>query len=351
MDRFTRLLLTHRILSAARVPVPRARLEEALECSAASVKRIIRELRDYAGAPVSYDRERNGYYYDRRDGFLELPGLWFSSDELVALAALLELLNGLAPGLLDQNLKPFRRRLEHLIQIQELGIAELPRRLRLLTLARRFPPPKVFSVVANATLQRQRLRVTYWARGHGQVTERDISPQRIVHYRNNWYLDAWCHTRGGLRIFALERLASVSVLADRARDVPEEQLDAYYASGYGLFAGQTVAEAVLRFTPFAARWVAEETWHPNQAGRWLDDGSYELRLPYSDPTELVMDVLRYGPDAEVVGPPALRERVRERLADALALYEKRTGSGFETASILDMGHPSSHRPEDANEST
>lgn len=323
MDRFTRLLLTHRILSAARVPVPRTKLQEALECSPASVKRIIRELRDYAGAPVIYDRERNGYHYDLSEGSVELPGLWFSNDELVALAAMLELLDGLDPGLLDQHLKPFRRRLEILLRTQELGIAELPRRLRLLTLARRVPPPKVFRTVAGATFQRRRLHVRYRARGEDRVTEREISPQRIVHYRHNWYLDAWCHLREDLRIFALERLESVTLLPDPARDIPEERLETYYASGYGLFAGSPAAEAVLLFSPYAARWVAEEIWHPEQKGRWLEDGRYELRVPYSDPTELIMDVLRYGPEVDVAGPPPLRELVRERLVKALAQYGER----------------------------
>lgn len=95
--------------------------------------------------------------------------------------------------------------------------------------------------------------------------------------------------------------------------------------GYGLFAGPAAAEAVLHFSPYAARWVAEEQWHPNQQGRWLEDGGYELRLPYSDPTELVMDVLRYGPDVEVVAPAELREQVRERLARALAQYQTAEG--------------------------
>jgi len=335
MDRFTRLLLTHRILSAARQPVSRQKLQDELECSAASVKRIIRELRDYAGAPIIYDRERNGYCYERENGHVELAGLWFSSEELIAFATLIELINGLDPGLLDHHLKPIRQRLEHLIRIQELGISELPYRLRLLSHAQRTAPPKLFHAIATATFGRYRLHARYRARGQDKVTERDISPQRIVHYRHNWYLDAWCHLRNELRTFALERFESVDILTQEAQDIPEQKLQAYYASSYGLFSGAPVAEAVIRFSPRAARWVADESWHPEQKSGWLEDGSYELCLPYSDPTELIMDVLRYGPEAEVISPEPLRQLIKERLQSALAQYtDRRTGSGSEPVPML-----------------
>ena len=78
--------------------------------------------------------------------------------------------------------------------------------------------------------------------------------------------------------------------------------------------------AKLKFSPLAARWVAAQEWHPKQNGEFLTDGSYALRLPYSDDRELVMDILRYGPDVEVLEPEALRKRVAGLLAEAANLY-------------------------------
>jgi len=77
---------------------------------------------------------------------------------------------------------------------------------------------------------------------------------------------------------------------------------------------------VLRFNAERARWVAREQWHPQQQSRWLDDGSFELTLPYGNPTELIMDILRFGPDVEVIAPPALRQQVIKRLRDSLQKY-------------------------------
>jgi predicted DNA-binding transcriptional regulator YafY len=79
--------------------------------------------------------------------------------------------------------------------------------------------------------------------------------------------------------------------------------------------------AVLRFTPERARWVADEHWHPQQQSQSLEDGSYELRIPYSDPRELVMDILKHGEEVKVISPESLRDAVAERLKNALRHYK------------------------------
>lgn len=326
--------MTHRMLSAARRPVPRSVLEERLECSTASVKRIIRELRDYLGAPVVYDRQHNGYRYALADGeTYELPGLWFNAQELLALAALQALLAETGPGLLDDLLRPLRRRLDQLLGMQRLNLAELPARLRLLPMAVRRPNPSQFQTVAAATLRRRRLRLAYHAR-RGGLSRREVSPQRLVQYRHNWYLDAWCHAREGLRTFALERIQGPEMLPEPAHEVPPDRLDAHLAAGYGIFAGAAGALAVLRFEPEHVPWVAEEIWHPRQESEHLPDGRYELRIPYADPTELILDVLRYGPGVEVVAPAELRSAVAERLARAAARYRDVAVSGNEPVGVV-----------------
>jgi predicted DNA-binding transcriptional regulator YafY len=67
--------------------------------------------------------------------------------------------------------------------------------------------------------------------------------------------------------------------------------------------------ATLRFTPERARWVAPEQWHPQQRSRVEADGSYVLEVPYTQVPELLMDILKYGADVEVVGPAELGEAV------------------------------------------
>ncbi len=177
-----------------------------------------------------------------------------------------------------------------------------------------------FNAATTALVQRKRLKIEYHGRIRGDVTDREISPQRLVHYRDNWYLDAWCHLRKDLRSVALERIRVAKVSSRAALDVPEAKLDEHFAAAYGIFAGSPKQMAVLRFTAERARWVADEQWHPRQAGRFLDDGRYELQVPYSDPRELVMDILKFGASVEVVAPEELRVLVAKELAAASSQY-------------------------------
>ncbi len=321
MDRLQRIYKLHQAVSSRRHPVSCQILQDELECSRATVNRIIQEMRLYFNAPLEYDRTRNGYHYALTDGqTFELPGLWFSETELYALLTTQQLLAHVQPGLLDTQLKPVKERIENILAARHLGSEEISKRVRILRMTGRNVALECFQTVASALLQRNSLRISYHGRGNDETSSREISPQRLIHYRDNWYLDAYCHTRKALRSFAVERITVAKALPQRCRDVPEKQLDAHYASSYGIFAGEPKHTAVLRFTPERARWVADEHWHPQQQSRVLADGSYELHIPYSDPRELVMDILKHGADVEVISPEILRNAVAEHLQNALGHY-------------------------------
>lgn len=323
MEQLRRIYLLHQILVTCRKPVSLEVLKEKLGCSRPTVNRIIRDMRLYFNAPLEYDRENNGYYYDSKAGeIFELPGLWLAAGELQALTTVQQLLEQAQPGLLDIQLKPLKERIAKLLASEHLGGGEIAKRVHILRMAGRRVSDEIFQAASGALLQRKRLRIRYRSREAEQETLREISPQRLIHYRDNWYLDAWCHTRQALRSFAVERISTAQTLDQAADDTPEEELDAHFASSYGIFAGRQKHIAILRFTANRARWVADEHWHPQQESRFLEDGSYELRIPYSDPRELVMDILKFGPDVEVMEPEELRRMVVEKLRGALEVYEK-----------------------------
>jgi predicted DNA-binding transcriptional regulator YafY len=290
-------------------------------CSEPTVYRLIRFMKDVLGAPIEWDEDAGGYRYRRDAGGepYELPGLWFNAKELQALLVFERLFENLEPGLLAEHLAPLSRRIDELLQHKRLGLGEAARRIRVLGMAFR-PAGKWFHVLASATLQRRRLRISYHGRERDRATERVVSPQRLVHYRDNWLMDGYCHLRQGLRTFSIDRVREAEELPEAALAVPEAELDAHFASSYGIFSGRANKSAVLRFSAERARWVADERWHPSQIGQYLTDGRYELRIPYRDDRELVMDVLRHGAEVEVVSPPELRTEVQRRLRAALALY-------------------------------
>jgi len=170
--------------------------------------------------------------------------------------------------------------------------------------------------------------MTYHGRERDRATERVVSPQRLVHYRDTWLLDAWCHLREDLRTFSIDRVREADELAEAAITIPDAELDACFASSYGIFSGRANKSAVLRFSAARARWVADERWHPRQVGQYLTDGRYELRIPYRDERELAMDILRHGAEVEVVAPAELRAEVERRLRGALAHYSSNAAIAY-----------------------
>ncbi len=319
MDRTERFYRIQQLIQRHRV-VPVDRFLAELEISLATFKRDLEYLRSRLNIPIVWDREAAGYRFDPRAGLKELPGLWFSAAEIYALLTMQHLLRNLEPGLLGPHIQPLLVRLSRAMGSSDHPAEAVQKRIRILHAARRALPLEHFQAAARALLERKRLRIDYYNRSRDERTQRELSPQRLVHYRENWYLDAWCHLRGDVRSFAVDAIRAATILDVSAREVPEAELDAVLAAGYGIFGGRDTRWAVLRFTAMRARWVAHEQWHPQQRGRLETDGSYVLEIPFSDERELVMDILRHGEDVEVLEPPALRERVRERLAAALARY-------------------------------
>jgi predicted DNA-binding transcriptional regulator YafY len=296
-----------------------------LGVSRATFKRDLEYLRDRMCAPIVYDRDQKAYGFDPAvaDSTLwQLPGLWFSADELQALLTMDRLLGDLQPGVLSELIAPLRKRLRGLLESGEHSAEDIARRIKILSMGSRRVAPAHFRTIATAVLTRKRLRLRHQRRQDGEVIDREVSPQRLVHYRDNWYLDAWCHKRQALRTFGLDAIETAMVVPDKdVKEVSEDTLERHYASGYGIFAGSATRDAVLQFGASSARWVSRETWHPEQIGTPQLDGTYLLQFPYSQEPELVMDILKYGADVQVLAPESLRNAVAAKLRAAAQLYD------------------------------
>ena len=319
MDRTERFYKIRRRL-IEKGALTRREVEEELEISHATFKRDIEYMRDRLNVPIVWSREREAYVLDPGADVAELPGIWFSPAEIYALLEIEHLLERLEPGLLGRQLDPLRTRMRALLERGDRGHREIRRRIRVLALGSRRVNREVFEALSVGLLSRRRIRIRHLKRGSGEISERVVSPQRLVHYRYNWYLDAWCHVRKDLRVFAVDAIKSALVVEEPAREVADESMDRVLGAGYGIFSGAETQTAVLRFTPERARWVADEVWHSRQAGRIEADGSYVLELPYSQEPELVMDLLRYGAGVRVLAPETLRATVARELAAAARQY-------------------------------
>jgi predicted DNA-binding transcriptional regulator YafY len=307
-------------------PPSKHEILEIFEISPAQFKRDLEYMRNRLGAPITFDMEAGGYKYTAEE--FNLPGLWFTEREVFSLLLMHSLLEQLQPGFVREQLGPFQDKLRALLGKSGRGTQSILERMQVSAAPQRPVDPEHFQAVCDATLRRKQLRIRYFSRSRGAETDRLISPERVIYYRGNWYLDAWCHEKEAIRRFAIDAVRLVSVL-----DEPALEVAAGGQQGYGIFSGPAENTAVLLFDAVAARWVAEEEWHPQQRATALPDGSLRLEVPYSNSQEILMDILRHGPHVEVVGPASLRSAVAEQHREAAEKYAlpKRSVASAQTA--------------------
>ena len=303
--------------------ISRNELETTLEVSRSTLTRDIEFLRSQLNAPLIFDPELKGYRLEKSETIgmqHQLPGLWFNETEIHALLAIENLLESIQPGLISPHIAPLKQRLNELLGEGGNVPEEIRHRIRLQQSNPRSLRLEHFQTCTSATLSRKRLRLMHHDRHDNTINTREVSPQRIVRYKENWYLDTWCHQREAIRTFSIDALQGATILEQAATEIQDAELNAVLGAGYGIYAGKDVTWATLRFTPWQARWTSTEIWHPEQRTRYDEEGRYILELPYSATGELMMDVLKYGANIEVLAPSSFRQEVAGRLSKASQQY-------------------------------
>ena len=328
MAKFESVNLLFKLLKEARYPIPKTQLQEYLECSAATIERYLTELRETYGQKVEYIREFKGYQLISHEDDIELPSHLFSSQEINAILLVDQLIDELEPGFLKDDMQSVKQHLSRIKGNLSINQANTEKRIRMINIGKRESKHTNLSQITQAVLQRKLVSIAYESRSSSSLTSKSsrlLSPQRLTHYRDNWYLDAWCHDKKELRTFSLERIKNLHVLkSDDKYDIvnlTDEQLDKHYSRTFGIFGGKIKNNAILKFTEHRAQWVSEELWHQDQKGHWLDDGSYQLEIPYGNDLELIGDILKYGDQVEVIAPIELRQKMKQQIDQLLALYE------------------------------
>jgi len=315
----------HRIkyMIQARKCVPIQDFLDELEISKATFKRDLEYLRDRMNASIVFDRAEGGYRFDKPNAGekIELPGLWFSEKEATALVLMQHLLDNLDQGgLISAHIDPLVEIIDGILGQSEVSAKELRKRIKVFGMSARKNSLENFEEVGNALLKRQRLQIEYYSKGTDATTNREVSPQRLIFYRDNWYLDGYCHLRKGLRSFALDGIKKAELLNKKAEEISEKELQENFSESYGIFSGKATQRAKLRFTPERARWVAGETWHGQQLGSFDKEGSYLLEFDYNQDPELIMEILKHGSNVEVLAPDTLRKKVKNELKKSLSNY-------------------------------
>ena len=174
----------------------------------------------------------------------------------------------------------------------------------------------ILALIREAARERRPCRLRYLKPSDVEPEDRVLHPYALVHSGGRWYALGDSRRARAVRAFRIDRVLAVSPL-EGSFEVPEDFDPRQYIDGKDVFRAEEPIEATVRYSPRIARWVVEHS-----VGETADDGSVVVRHAVADPGWLIRHVLYHGPDAEVLGPPAVRLLMHQRLEQIIRSQEE-----------------------------
>lgn len=319
MKSWEKIVILHRLLTNARYPVSKDKIFREMNCSKQQFYRIRNKFQYEFDVFVNF--KNHGYCISEEDlKKIQMPGIWFKTEEIEALLILEAIIENLDGGFASDLISPLRKKYQNLLQADGLKLDEMKQKIKFVPIAKRNEDSEVLKLLMTSTLYKNTIEIKHKKLGEQERT-RKISPQTLLRYKDNWYLDAWCHLRKELRTFSVNRIISVTVKPGKWKKISEKQLQEHFSEGYGIFPGKATDTAKIRFKDIAAEEVSHEQWHHNQTGTFDNDGNYILTVPYGKSQELIMDILRWGNRAEVISPQSLRNEISNIIESLQKTYK------------------------------
>ncbi len=296
-------LRLYELLESKRYGISQPYIQEELGISSATFKRALKQLREQN--VTVFPPANQGYRLDDKSrGLTNLGGELLNQKQIGILLESYQRLSALIQADIHKDaLAPVLKRLTKLLDQPKHKRASLDA----IHQQSRLDTSNNFKPLLRAVDEQRCIKTHYQARSSG-ASERMLSPQRLLYYRENWYLIAWCHSKHAMRTFAVEKFTHIEASDDAFHSVPEPQLKAFYADTYGIFGGEKTGTASIQFSANVAKWVRDELWHSQQVLEAQQDGGVIMHLPIGDNlTELVRDLMRYGADIRIFQPEELRK--------------------------------------------
>lgn len=235
-----------------------------------------------------------------------------TDDELIALLTMQRIVSAMTSPFLSDAFKPLGKKCDAILKFKVRDPHLWADRIKILDIHYRCISEGTFGALVNALARKYAVRFLY-TNTEGVAKERTVSPQHLVRYRDNWYCDAWCHEKKALRTFSLDSIEQIKHVNESWCALSEDTCREILATSYGIFSGTPRAHACIRLAGKAARYAQREVWHPYQKIVRVNDDTIEIEIPYSQPHELIREILSWGDEAEVIAPAELRNEVIERI--------------------------------------
>ena len=322
---FHRMQRIHEWISGGKFPNA-VTMGKDLEVTDRTVKRDIEYMRDRHGAPIEYDELQHGYYY--RTEFELLPVAAMTEAELFSLLVADKAIAQYRGMPFQKPLRMAFKKLTGQLDNRERYSLE---KLGLAISFRPFAPEdadlNTFRVITRGLHERRALKFEYRNLGTKPWRTRHVHPYHLACIDSHWYLFGHDVNRGAIRTFALTRLAKPAVREERFVRPKDFDPDKYLEGSFNVMTGNKVEVVVIEFDAWGTDLVRGRQWHGSQEFIEDPDGGSTLKMRLNSLEEIDRWILGWGAHARVVGPAALRERVRKAAVAVAGLYGEAEGLG------------------------
>jgi proteasome accessory factor B len=286
--------------------------------STKTIQRDINWMRD-EGAPIVYDAKRHGFFYT--DDSWTLPAISLTGGDLMALMVADRALASYRNSPYYSELKSVFDRLTDLLPERVTVASEdLAGDVTVIAEPVTRIDDDVWRNLRTAMSRSRSVVLQYQAPGYDTPAVRVVDPLHIVGHRGEWYLLSWSHHNRQVRIYALARIKSAKI-HDATFERPDGfSVDDYIDPSFGVFVNETAVGVAVRFDGVAASKIRERRWHPEQTVEELGDGSIVVRFRTNQQSQVLFWVSQWGPQAEVLEPPELRDRAGRWFAETASRY-------------------------------
>jgi predicted DNA-binding transcriptional regulator YafY len=182
---------------------------------------------------------------------------------------------------------------------------------------------ETIDILSQAIAHRHTVQMRYFSAGRNAINRREVDPYRLRYVDGGLYLIAYCHWRKDVRMFAVERIKSLTP-TDHPYQMPLHfDIDAYVEDALVVMRGKRIT-VELRFDKATAVWVKDRIWHPSQQLTPVKGGQLLMTIQVADTRELLGWILSFGSGVQVIKPERLQKAVVE---EAGAILRGSAGTG------------------------
>ncbi len=317
--KYERFHYFHDRVKANRYPNAR-NLADEYEISNRTAQRDIEFMRDRLNAPLEYDHGKRGYFYS--DSSYELPSLWVTEDNIVALALAVRLASSVPDTEIKQKLCELLKRILNLhYKDEKLCFDDISEKISVKNVEYSRVDEEHFQEIVNALFKVKPLAIAYYSPHKDEKTLRTILPLHLLQYMGSWHLIAYCTKRRWIRDFMISRIKQLTPVLEEIT-LPENlpSIKEYIRKNFGIMQGGEAKEVHLMFSPSVADWVQEQIWHPAQKVSFERDGSLIMKFQVADFREIKRKILSYGANVRVLLPQKLAVEIREEIERMGRIY-------------------------------